>query len=134
MTLQTTWRGDNHVCSHLHSFLFLVVTVAVVAAIYRYAAHVRHIVGESLHRLVYLLGKFSRRAHHHTVDGIVWKSAVIEHAQDRQKIGCGLACARLCHSKDIMPVENLGYALLLNGCAGVEMHVVERVKCIVVEF
>ena len=53
-------RGsDNYIGTHAEALQFLVVAVAVVAAIYSHAAHILQIVAEALHCLVYLLGQLA---------------------------------------------------------------------------
>ena len=58
---ETSRRGDDHVDTRLHALQFLVVAVAVVAAVDCHAAHARRVVGKALHGLVDLLGELTCR-------------------------------------------------------------------------
>ena len=51
--------GDDYIGAHAEAAQLLIVTVAVVAAVYGYAAHALQVIAEALHRLVYLLGEFA---------------------------------------------------------------------------
>ena len=133
MADQTAGGGDNHIGAQAEAFRLLVVAVAVVAAVYRHTAHTVKIVADAFHGLVYLLGQLAGGAHNHTVDGVLWVVAVFYHAQNGQQVGGGLAGACLGHAYQVVTVQDGGYARLLDGRAGLEAHVVERIEKIVIQ-
>ena len=51
--------GDDYIGAHAEAAQLLIVTVAVVAAVYGYAAHALQVIAEALHCLVYLLGELA---------------------------------------------------------------------------
>ena len=91
MADETSGGGNDYVGTHLKTLEFLIVAVAVVAAIYSYAANAVEIIAEALHGLVYLLSQLTCRAHYDTVDSVFWKSAVVKTREDRQQIGSSLS-------------------------------------------
>ena len=56
---ETARGGDDYIGAHAEAAQLLIVTVAVVAAVYGYAAHALQVIAEALHRLVYLLGELA---------------------------------------------------------------------------
>ena len=124
--------GNHHIGPETETLEFLVVTVAVVAAIHSHAAHPIEVVAEALHGLVDLLCQFARRRHDDTVDGILRIAAVVELAQDGQQIGGRFAGTGLCHAEHIVTFQYFRDTLFLNRCARIETHVIERVEHIVV--
>ena len=125
--------SDDDIRSALHGSLLLLVSDAVVAAIDGYAADVIQIICKALHGTINLLCKFACRRHDDAVDGIFRIAAVGEHAQYRQKVGCRLACSRLCDAHHVASLQNRRNGMLLNGSRFGEVHVVECIEDIVVE-
>ena len=60
VTKQTTWGGNQDIRPQTHPLQLLIITVTIVSTIDSHAAHTVKIIAEALHRLVYLLGKFTR--------------------------------------------------------------------------
>ena len=83
MTEQTAGRGNEHIGAKPHATEFLFVSATVVTTIDSHRRYSIKIIAEALHGLVYLLGEFTGRGHHHTVDGILRVVAVVEHREDR---------------------------------------------------
>ena len=129
---QSARCGDDHVGPQAKALELLVVAVAVVAAIDGHAAHIVKIIAEALHGLVYLLRQLACGAHDDAVDGIFGVAAVVELAQYGQQVSSRFACSCLCHAQEVVALQYLWYALLLNGRAGLEAHVVESVENVVV--
>ena len=129
---QSARCGYDHVGTQAKALELLVVAVAVVAAIDGHAAHVVKIIAEALHGLVYLLCQLACGAHDDAVDGVFGVAAVVELAQYGQQVSSRFACSCLCHAQEVVAFQYLWYALLLNGRAGLEAHVVESVENVVV--
>ena len=128
MAYQTAWGGNDHIGSALHAALFLLVSDAVVAAIYSHAAHVGQVIGKALHSLVNLLCKLSCRRHDDAVDGIGGVSSVLQFAQDGQQIGGSLAGTSLCDTQHIASLQDGRDRVLLDGSGLDEVHVVQCIK------
>ena len=120
---QTTWGGYNHIGSHLQTLCFYIEAVAVVTTIDGHAADAIEIVAKALHGLVYLLGQFTGGRHDDAVDGILGKTSVVEHAEDRQQISRCLACSGLCYTDKVLTVKYFWNTLFLNGCHLLEVHI-----------
>ena len=116
--------GDNHIGTHLEAFQFLIVAVAVVAAVHSYAAHAVEIVAEALHSLINLLCEFACWTHDYAVDGIVQIAAIVEFREYREQISCCLSSSSLCYAKKVAAFEYWRYTFLLNRCALVKAHVI----------
>ena len=124
MADEASGSGNNHICTHLETLEFLIVAVAVVAAIYSHAANTIEIIAEALHGLVYLLSQLTCRAHYDAVDSVLWESAVIKTREDRQQIGSGLSGTCLSYAKKVATFEYWRDTLFLYGSTHVEAHVV----------
>ena len=133
MGQETSWGGNNHIGAHFKSLGLLVKARTIVSAIDGNTRHIVEIIAEALHGLVYLLGKFASRRHDDAIDGIVWETTIVKHAEYRQEIGCRLTCSCLGDTNKVAPVENLRNALFLDGSHFLEAHVIERVEDIIVE-
>ena len=129
---QASGGGYHHVGTQLQALGLLVVASSVVAAIHCHAADAVEVVAESLHCLVYLLCQFAGGTHDDAVDGVFGVIAVVDEAEDGQQVGGGFACAGLGNANQVATIENLGDAGLLDGGAGLEAHVVERIEDVVV--
>ena len=129
---QAAGSGNHHVGTQLKAFRFLVVAAAVVAAIDGHTADTFEIVAKTFHRLVDLLGQLAGGTHDDAVDGVFGVIAVVDETQNGEQVGGCLACSRLGYPYKVATVENLWDALLLNGGAGLETHVVKRIEYVVV--
>ncbi len=132
MADEASRSGYHHVGAQSEAFHFLVVAVAVVAAVDSHAAHAVEIVGKALHSLVDLLGQFTGRAHDNAVDGILRIAAISQLAQNGQQVGCCLARPGLGHTEQVAALEDFGDAFFLNRRTVVEAHIVERIEDVVV--
>ena len=74
--------GDDDVGSETKGFEFLVVSVAVVAAVDGQTADGAEVVAKALHGLIDLLGQLAGGRHDDGVDGVVGKTAVVEEGED----------------------------------------------------
>ena len=133
MTEQAAGGSNDHRGTATQTLNLLVETRTVVTAIDGDAAHILQVVGKALHRLVNLLGQFAGGRHHNTVDGILGESAVVEHGEDRQQIGGCLTSTRLSYAQHVVTIKDFRDATFLNGCHLLEVHVVQRIKDIIVE-
>ena len=124
MADKTSGGGNDYVGTHLKTLKFLIVAVAVVAAIYSYAANAVEIIAKALHGLVDLLSQLTCRTHYDTVDSVLRESAVVKTREDRQQIGSGLARTSLCYTKKVAAFEYRRNTLFLYGGAYVKAHVV----------
>lgn len=122
----------HHIGAQSQRLHLLVVTVAVVASIDGHAAYILQIIAESLHGLVDLLRQFSCGTHDNTVDCLVGEAAVGQSAEYGQEVSGRLAGTCLGNAHDVVAVEYLGNTFLLNGCARIEVHVVECIEHVVV--
>ena len=57
------------------------------------------------------------------LDGILGKTSVVEHAEDRQQISRCLACSGLCYTDKVLTVKYFWNTLFLNGCHLLEVHI-----------
>ena len=133
MADETAGSGYHYVSTHSETLHLLVVAVTVVAAIHRHTADAVEIIAKALHGLVYLLGQFPRGRHDDAVDGFFGIAAIVQHAEDGQQVGGRLARSGLGHADDVVIVENLRDATLLDRGAIIETHVVERIEDIVIQ-
>ena len=134
MAYETARCGYHHIGTHFKAFQFLIVTVSVVASIHGDAAHAVEIIAEALHGLVDLLRKFARRTHDNAVYGIARIASVIEFAENRQQISGSLARSSLCYTEQITSLKYGGDTFFLNRGTLVEVHIIQCVKHMVVEF
>ena len=83
---------------------------------------------ESLHLLVYLLRQFAGRRHDNGIQFVGIMGVESQIGEEREDICSGLACAGLGTGDDVMSLKNNRDRLLLDGRAGIEMHVPQGVK------
>ena len=133
MRYQSSRSGDNDVGSKAHALHLLVVTVAVVATVHGHARHVGQVIRKALHRLVYLLGKLTRRRHHYAVDNILGIVATVKLGEDGQQIRGRLSRSSLGHAHDVVAIQDRRYTLFLHRGAFIKTHVVKSVENVVGE-
>ena len=133
MTEQTARCGNDHGGTATQTLDLLIEARTIITTIDSNAAHILQVIRKTLHRLIYLLGQFAGGRHHNTVDGILGKSTVVEHGEDRQQIGSCLTSTRLSYAQHVVTIKDFRDATFLNGCHLLEVHVVQRIKDIIVE-
>lgn len=130
MTDQAPRRGDNHICSHSQPAFLLLITYPVVSAIYCYARHV-HVIGKTLHSLVYLLGQFPGGGHDDTINGFFGITAIAQFTQYGKQESRSLTRPRLCHADHVTPLEYHGDGMFLNRRALGKIHIVQGIEHLV---
>ena len=133
VTEQSARCSNQHIGTHTHRAQFLIVAVAIVAAINGHTTYIVEIITKALHGLVYLLSEFASGRHDDAVDGILGIIAIVELRENRQQVGCRFTSSRLGYTQHIVAVQNLRDASLLNGRHIFEVHVVKRIENIIVQ-
>ena len=138
MRNQTSRCSDYDGCSLTQRVELLIVSVAIVSSIYSHRTDAVKIISKALHSLVYLLGKFTRRAHDETVDGILWESlvmcveSIVKKGEDREQISRCLASACLRYAHYVVTLEYRLYGSLLDRSTLFESHVIKSIENVVV--